>query len=191
MRSSSDLPTHDDLRGRLRREMRVFSAQTVLYTQAVADRLGVNLTDLHCAAILREAGPITAGRLAELTGLTTGAITGIVDRLVRAGYARRAPDPHDRRRVIVRLLPDKLEQEVAPLFAPMLQATADLSADFNEEALSRIIDFIASSTRVLRDETARLRTERGEGTQRARGRRPTPPGKAAPRGPRRPPPRFR
>src|SRR4051794_32053548 len=98
---------------------RVFANQTVLYTQAVADQLGLNLTDLSCTGILSAEGPITAGRLAELTGLTTGAITGVIDRLERAGYVRRESDPNDRRRVVVTLVGEKVAAEVAPAFVPM------------------------------------------------------------------------
>jgi hypothetical protein len=170
---SSDSPTRAELVAALGRAMRVLSAQTVLYTQAIADRLGVNLTDLHCAAILSIMGPITAGRLAELTGLTTGAITGVVDRLERAGWARRTADPGDRRRVIIELLPDRLEREVGPLFAPMLRATTAVSAGYDEHDLSVMLDFVNRCTPVLREETARLRTEQAGATPpRRRGRRP-------------------
>src|SRR5688572_33153636 len=89
--------------------MRVFSSQSVLYTTATADALGVNLADLLCAGIISVTGPVTAGRLAELTGLTTGAITGVIDRMEQAGYARRIADPSDRRRVIVELIPGTLQ----------------------------------------------------------------------------------
>lgn len=168
---SSDLSSREALIVAVGREMRVFSAQTVLYTQAIADRLGVNLTDLNCAAILSIAGPITAGRLAELTGLTTGAITGVVDRLERYGYARREADPRDRRRVIIRLLPEQVEREAGPLFAPMLRAAAEVSAGYSDHDLSVIVDFISRSTPVLRDETIRLRAEQAAGERpRRRGR---------------------
>src|SRR5918997_6772224 len=75
------------------------STTTVLFHSAVADRLGVSATDVKCYTILRQTGPLTAGELAERVSLTTGAITGVIDRLERAGLVRRAADPHDRRRV--------------------------------------------------------------------------------------------
>ena len=77
--------------------LRATSAQSVLFSQAVADRVGISATDLETLDILVRSGPLTAGRLAELTGLTTGAITGLVDRLERRGYAHREPHPTDRR----------------------------------------------------------------------------------------------
>src|SRR6266581_7672060 len=93
---------------------RVFANQTVLYTQAVAEQVGLNLTDLSCTGILTVEGPVTAGRLAELTGLTTGAITGAIDRMERAGYVRRESDPNDRRRVVVVPIAEKLAANCAP-----------------------------------------------------------------------------
>src|SRR5579862_3079248 len=80
---------------------RQLSAATILFHQAVADRLGMNITDHKCADILARTGPITAGELARRTGLTTGAITGVIDRLEKAGFVRRVRDENDRRRVIV------------------------------------------------------------------------------------------
>jgi DNA-binding MarR family transcriptional regulator len=137
--------------------MRVFSSQSVLYTTATADALGMNLADLLCAGIITVTGPVTAGRLAELTGLTTGAITGVIDRMEKAGYARRIADPSDRRRVIVELTPEKLQQEADPIFAPMLAASLEMMAEFSDEDLATIAEFVNRSVPILRDETARLR----------------------------------
>jgi DNA-binding MarR family transcriptional regulator len=136
---------------------RVFANQTVLYTQAVAESLDLNLTDLSCVGILSVEGAITAGRLAELTGLTTGAITGVLDRLERAGYARRENDPADRRRVVVAPETAKLVQEVAPAFAPMLAGVRALLATYPDEQVRVVMDVITRATDVIRGETRRLR----------------------------------
>src|SRR5262245_12370970 len=69
------------------------------FDNSAARALGVNLTDLHCLNIVENRGGLTAGALAAEASLTTGAVTGVVDRLERAGYARRVPDPTDRRRI--------------------------------------------------------------------------------------------
>lgn len=144
------------LSGELIREMRALSSQTVLYSQAVAERLGINLTDLMCLGILGGTGPITAGRLAGLTGLTTGAITGVVDRLERAGYVRRERDPDDRRRVIVTRVPERQQETGAP-FGSMLQASAELFSRYGDEDLALILDYVTRSNAMLQEETARLR----------------------------------
>src|SRR4051794_6569019 len=80
--------------------LRNMGAQAVLFHVQVADALGLNATDLRCLVIAGDA-PVTAGRLAELTGLTSGAITGVIDRLERGRFVRRSEDPRDRRRVVI------------------------------------------------------------------------------------------
>src|SRR5262249_54630790 len=92
-----------------------------LMGQAAADRIGINSTDLNCLNILSFSGHMTAGELAKATGLTTASITGVIDRLEEVGFVRRERDPHDRRRVVVRLSLDKAVSEVANGFAPMLR----------------------------------------------------------------------
>jgi DNA-binding MarR family transcriptional regulator len=116
----------------LDRALRETSAQTVLFSQAVADRAGINSTDLETLDILARNGPMTAGRLAELTGLTTGAITGLIDRLERRGYARRERHPSDRRSVIVRPLSENAERDLAPSYAGMSQAMAELMSRYSD-----------------------------------------------------------
>src|SRR6476620_3955370 len=77
------------------------STATIMYQLAIADRLNLSLTDLVAGEIVSRTGAITAGELAELSGLTTGAITGVVDRLEKGGFVRRVNDPNDRRRVML------------------------------------------------------------------------------------------
>src|SRR5918997_2875361 len=99
--------------------MQKLIAEVVLFNQAVADRLGMNPTDLQCLNMLLEAGPVAAGRLAEETGLTTGAVTGVIDRLERAGYAWRERDPKDKRRVAVHPPPGRGRGESGAAFASL------------------------------------------------------------------------
>src|SRR5271157_5057901 len=95
---------------------RQLATATVMFHQAIADRLGMHVTDHKCLDILVQTGPIPAGALAERTGLTTGAITGVIDRLEKAGFVRRIKDPDDRRRVVIEPFADRIEKEIAPLF---------------------------------------------------------------------------
>ena len=94
------------LLGELEEAMRRSSAQGVLYGQAVANVAGIANSDLECMDILYLEGRVTAGRLAEVTGLTTGAITGVVDRLEKAGLVRRERDETDRRKVFIAVVPE-------------------------------------------------------------------------------------
>src|SRR6188472_999459 len=80
--------------------------QDSAFDNLAAERLGVNRTDLHCLNAIENSGGLTAGRLASEVGLTTGAVTGVIDRLERAGFARRVPDPDDRRRVKLEVTPE-------------------------------------------------------------------------------------
>ena len=82
--------------------LQTFTARLLVRNMLAADALALAPTDLLCMCLLQEHGPASPGWLAERTGLTTGAVTGMVDRLERAGYVTRVPDPHDRRRIIVR-----------------------------------------------------------------------------------------
>jgi DNA-binding MarR family transcriptional regulator len=147
-----------ELLAALGRVARLYSIQAVLYTQAIADRMGVNLTDLVCMGVLSITGPITAGRLAQLTGLTTGAVTGVVDRLVKVGYVQRAQDPADRRRVIIEPRPHA-GAELGPLFVPMLQKVNEVVASYSDQELAVIVDYVVNGSNVLREETVRLRGE--------------------------------
>jgi DNA-binding MarR family transcriptional regulator len=126
----------------LDRRAREFNAQVVMFSQALAGRLGINPTDLQCLNVLAQTGPITAGRLAEITGLTVGAITGIVDRLERAGYVRRERDTKDRRRVIVHPISGSSELNLAPLFEDVREAPAELYSDYTDEELALILRFL-------------------------------------------------
>lgn len=140
----------------LDRKTREFNVQVLMFGQAVAGRLGINPTDLQCLNVLSLTGPITAGRLAEIT---VGAITGVLDRLGAAGYARRERDEDDRRRVVVHLGPENDELELAPLFDHVRQASAELYSVYTDEELSLILDFFTKAVPMLRQQTTRLRAQ--------------------------------
>ena len=91
----------DELRAEIKRSTLRFIAGVVLHNHAVAQRLGLGPSDSQLISLLNLHGPLTPGRLAELTGLTTGTVTGVIDRLERAGFVRRERDTTDRRKVLV------------------------------------------------------------------------------------------
>src|SRR6516164_7736183 len=92
----------------LEEAMRRSSAQGAMFAKTVADRAGISASDMDCMDFLNLEGRMTAGRLAELTGLTTGAITGVIDRLEKAGYVRRERDESDRRKVFIAPVPERM-----------------------------------------------------------------------------------
>jgi DNA-binding MarR family transcriptional regulator len=125
---------------------------------ACADRLGLHSTDWGCVLLLNEAlpQPLTAGQLAELTGLTTGAVTGVLDRLEGAGFVRRDRDPRDRRRVIVRLVPEAMAR-VRPLFMGLVADMRALHGDYSDDELGLFVEMLTRSSEVLRTHARRIR----------------------------------
>lgn len=151
----------DDLVATLTAEWNRLGAELVLLSQSVADRLKINTTDLQCLAVVMSAGPLTAGQIAESTGLTTGAITGVVDRLEKAGLVQRESDPADRRRVVVRALPGDViaarEPAVRDAFARLQSAAAEEYESYSDRELQLIIDALARAHPVLLDQVSHLR----------------------------------
>src|SRR5215468_6005109 len=117
-----------------------YGARFILLHQAVAERLGLNIIDLRCLRLASEAGEPTAGHLAKITGLTTGTITGLLDRLEKARFIRRERVADDRRKVIVKVLPggaQKIERIMEPLSQDMNKALQD----FTQEELKAVLRF--------------------------------------------------
>ena len=96
----------EELRAEIGASTLRFIASVVLHNQAVAQQLGLGGSDSQFLSLLGMHGPLTPGRLAELTGLTTGTVTGVIDRLERGGYVRRERDATDRRKVLVTQVPE-------------------------------------------------------------------------------------
>ncbi len=91
-------------------QIRHFIAGTILFHQQLADRVGLHMTDMQCINLLDLLGPVTPGKLAAWTGLTTGGVTVMLDRLEKAGFIRREPNPNDRRSILVQVDPKKLKK---------------------------------------------------------------------------------
>ena len=151
--------SRQELAATLNRAMRDASAKGVLYSQTVAEQLGVNSTDLECLDFIALRGPLTAGELAEAAGLTTGAITGVVDRLEEAGFARRKRDSNDRRKVLVALQP-AVERRIMPLFRPMERAAASALSVYGDRELALLLDFFERSSAAATKALAELRSLR-------------------------------
>jgi DNA-binding MarR family transcriptional regulator len=98
----------DELRATIGDQMVAFIAAVVVFNTALSQRLGLGASDTQFLTLLQNHGPLTAGRLAELSDLSTGTVTGVIDRLERSGYARRERDTADRRKVIVVLVPEAM-----------------------------------------------------------------------------------
>jgi DNA-binding MarR family transcriptional regulator len=143
------------LAGRLMLALRRSSAAGVLHGQTIARRVGVNSTDLECLDLILMSGPSTAGEIARHTGLTSGAVTGLIDRLERLGLVERAADPADRRKVLVRVREDRIGP-IAQLYAPLEKTMQALLASYSKEELKVLIDFSERSGDLLQARVAEL-----------------------------------
>jgi DNA-binding MarR family transcriptional regulator len=126
----------------VRHALRAFMTRAVLANHEVAEQTGLNHTDLQCLGLLQVHGPMTAGALAQSTGLTTSAITAVIDRLERSGYASREHDTADRRRIIVRLNERQIAQRILPLYLPKVAGWQDALARFSDADLAIVRDFL-------------------------------------------------
>lgn len=156
MPNSKSIPARTALIRRLVAAVRRQVSWTVLHNQTIADRLGLGITDLHCVNLLDLEGPMTAGRLAELMGLTTGAVTGVLDRLERAGVLRREADPADRRRVVARLVPEGMER-VREAYAGVGSEVEDLYAGYDDAQLAFLVDYTERNSEMTRRITTEMR----------------------------------
>jgi DNA-binding MarR family transcriptional regulator len=128
------------------------STLAVLRHARIAEQMGLSATD-HKALDLaaRAEGPLTAGRIAQLTGLSTGAVTGVIDRLERAGFVRRVRDTQDRRKVLVEILPFD-EEKYAPLFGSALVAMERVLEGFTPEERDVVERFERRLQELMREE---------------------------------------
>jgi DNA-binding MarR family transcriptional regulator len=119
---------------------RAHEAANEAFDEVAREKLGINRTDLRCLNIIENSGPMTAGRLAELSGLTTAAVTSVLDRLEQAGYAKRTRDQQDRRQVMVEVTP-LLAERATPIWGPLGEEAQALLARMPAEQLRSLVDF--------------------------------------------------
>jgi DNA-binding MarR family transcriptional regulator len=136
---------------------RELSTTSIFFHQSVAAKLGINVTDTRCFELMSRysQGPLTAGDLARHTGLTTGAITGILDRLEKAGLVERFRDASDRRKVFVRPRLEAL-QRVGRLYQGLAAASLKLASRYSTKELELINDFLEGNLQILRDQKEKL-----------------------------------
>jgi DNA-binding MarR family transcriptional regulator len=142
----------EEILGRLARR---HSTAVVLFHHAVAERLGLGPTDHKCLDFLRDRGAMAGSDLCAITGLTSGAITGVVARLERAGYVRREPDPHDGRKQILRLI--QKPAHIHDVIEPLRKDVAALLEHFDRHQLAAIAEFLEESTDYIYRHAALLR----------------------------------
>ncbi len=140
-------------------EVRASQRATDTVDELITEVLGINRTDSRCLDILEQHGRMSAGQLAQLSELSTGAVTAVVDRLERAGYARRVADPNDRRRVLVELTPRTQELAWELMGGPMSEASKPLIDRYSVQELELLLEFTRRG-REIQERHARWLRER-------------------------------
>lgn len=131
------------------------STAVVLFHEAVGELLGLSAADHRALTLVSANAPLTAGELARHTGLTPGAVTGMVDRLERGGHVQRTPDPTDRRRALI--TPTGAGTDAArEAFAELGAAMAAMMARYDDDQLAIIADYVGNTIEVLTQQTRRV-----------------------------------
>jgi DNA-binding MarR family transcriptional regulator len=119
-------------------EIRKFTRSSLMLQHDISQEAGLNATDAECLDYLMEMGPSTAGALAQATGLTTGAVTSLIDRLERSGFVKRTADPKDRRKVIVSLIPER-KAGITARYSRLAAAVQELLSSYSKKELAFLI----------------------------------------------------
>ena len=147
----------NELMGQLIYAARANEAAIDRFDALAAETLDINRTDARCLDILdNEGGSITAGRLAELSGLTTAAITAVIDRLEAKGYVQRVRDESDRRRVLVEATP-LLRSRSAAIWGPLAEEGGRELARRTTAEMRAVIDYFRLSREVNERHAERVR----------------------------------
>src|SRR5262249_1897426 len=156
--SSGSQKKHTEILGKLTRELRQCYGQGASFFRAAAARIEMTDTDMQVMDILESTGEASAGQLADLMGLTTGTITGILNRLEKGELIHRERDKTDGRKVIVQPIKGKDNRhEIGPLFASIEQAWGEMASHYDDEQIVFLLEFLQRSNAIARQEIARLR----------------------------------
>jgi DNA-binding MarR family transcriptional regulator len=140
---------------------RQLSQATVLFHTQIAEHVGLSATDHKCLDLAVQAEhPLTAGQIAELSGLSTGAVTGVIDRLERAGFVRRVRDPGDRRKVLVEVSRGSLAR-YGNAYDGLMSALDSALEGYTEDELKAVERFVTAMVDSLRSEAEKLAAARG------------------------------
>ena len=137
MSKKKELPAESQVY-ELMNAVRIFTRTSLLFQNAIAEKMNLNVTDAECLDFLMEMGPSTAGDLAKSVRLTTGAVTNVIDRLEKAGFVKRGKDPSDRRKVIVILNPSR-HKDMEKFYKAMTKDVFNLFSEYSKKDLKLLI----------------------------------------------------
>jgi DNA-binding MarR family transcriptional regulator len=138
-------------------EFRDFTLELIRHQQAIAERLGLNLTDFKALGLLHRRGDMTPKSLAEAMGMSAAAMTTIIDRLEKARYVERKREGRDRRSVNVHAL-EGSEKKVERLYKSLRDLTDTLVASYSEKDLKVIANYLSTATKTFREATSKLQS---------------------------------
>jgi DNA-binding MarR family transcriptional regulator len=144
-----------DLQQNVIMSARDYGISTTLYRHKVGTKLGVNVTDMECLAVLFFKGVSTPKELSEYTGLSSGATTAMLDRLEKGGLIERRPNPNDRRGTLI-VVKEAAKAHVGPLFAGVREAQDKLTSGYSEQDLKLITSFLQRLTELWEDQRKKL-----------------------------------
>ena len=137
--------SRDELAGEIQQRMIRFIAGVILYNHAVSAKVGLGASDSQFMTLLQTYGPLTPRQLAEHTGLTSGTVTGVIDRLESHGFVTRRADPGDRRKVVVTPSPEAIQDKLVPLYAEQGSRMQEVLATRTVDELRTISAFLADA----------------------------------------------
>jgi DNA-binding MarR family transcriptional regulator len=146
------MDSKQDLEKQVMMAAREQGISSVLFRNAIGRKLGLNITDSECLGLLSIKGISTPTELARYTGLTTGSTTAMLDRLEKAKFIRRKPNPKDRRGVLIEIN-KKFTETVGPLVAGVQKAQIELIASYSDKKLETIADFLTRFTKNVKEQT--------------------------------------
>ncbi len=135
---------------------REYGISTVLFRHAVGERLGVNVTDMECLALIFYKGLATPSEISHYTGLTSGATTAMLDRLEKAHLIERRPNPRDRRGTLITLTNER-NDEIGAMFASVREAINSLNASYSDSELDVIADYLRRLVSIWEEERKNLK----------------------------------
>jgi DNA-binding MarR family transcriptional regulator len=155
MQDKNQVPTRQEILQELSQVGREHSDATVLFHATMASLLDLHPTDYKALSMVERLGAMSAGEIAQHSGLAAASVTNLIDRLERKGFVRRVPDPQDRRRVMVKPVMDRV-MAARGLFASTQRSLTQLYKHYSDQDLAVIVDFLKRNAERLRAETRKL-----------------------------------
>jgi DNA-binding MarR family transcriptional regulator len=159
-RNNANHLSEKEIRQSLKNEMQflgqMLSTETALFHSTAAEKNGLSITDMKTISTLMQEGSMTAGQIAERLSLTTGAVTSLIDRLEKVGVVERASDPKDRRKVIVKIIPKKI-QNTGSVYESMGKNFGDMLEYYSTEQIKFLVRYYKDSVELTKKEIAKLK----------------------------------